>query len=331
MHQKDRSDAGLPLLRVAIGLSTANSFPRSSKEAEQIYRSKTAKLLREAFFSIADLSGASILFECGAHEAAASTTFCATAGKRAVAIEANPITFRLKTSAVACPAVTALNRGLGDAEGVATFHVPKGELAPGNASFLRKPGRDYTSFEVAVETLDKLAQTYVQPEDVIALWVDVEGLALNVSKGAEALLRDNRCQVVMIEVETKSLWLEQALEKEVNEFMLTCGMTPILRDLEFPGQHNLIYVRAGADGRFEETIISFWQAMSRVRVSWRELAVRKVRNALGAAKERVSRRHFPTLWKAVNVVAARLGSISSKEDLWRDEMARNPTEEGGGP
>lgn len=312
-----RGAAELDALRIAISLATAENRRSGTGVADQLFRPKTTQCLRDAFFKIVAACRANLLFECGAHEASASTTFCETPGRRAIAIEANPVTFEAKTRLAERSGVTTINCGLGAESGEACFYVPKGFSTPADASFLKKPGGDYHPVMVRIETLDAISQEYVGPDDIIALWVDVEGLALAFAKGGESTLRDPRCRLLMIEVENQQFWSEQPVASEVNAFLSSCGLVPILRDMESPGQFNLIYVKADQVGALEDLIIEYWQKLSKIKLSRHEMAIRKSRNLAGRFKEGLDPSEHPYLWKFAHRVAAALGSVSSAEKLSR--------------
>jgi FkbM family methyltransferase len=71
-------------------------------------------------------------------------------------------------------------------------------------------------------------------------WIDVEGAAEEVLKGAERVL--SRTMAVYVEVETRPIWAGQWLDTDVAKFLLERGFVLIGRDMLKPNQFNLVFV-----------------------------------------------------------------------------------------
>lgn len=307
--------ADLNSLRVAISLATAHPNPQGPDEAiGQDFRALSAQALREAFFNIADALKATILFECGAHEASTSTTFLKSgAQRRAVAVEANPWTYEAKTKLAEQHGVIVLHRGLGAEQGEAMFHVPQGHPTWGNASFRKDKDASYDSVPVPVETLDSLTPQYVRPDDVAAFWVDVEGLALEVLQGGPNTLAASTCRLIMIEVETQQLWSGQAVLADVDKVLVSHGFVPVLRDVEYVGQFNLIYVRGSDVNLLDEIIMAYWRSLSMAcRASPGRSSAPPGRLAASKLKHAILGLRNPQLNGLVHRAASALGSHSSR-------------------
>lgn len=187
-------------------------------------------------------------FECGAHNAEASRRFMAArpAGI-AVAAEANPFTFAKLTSTAQKAGVVAVNVAVGSVAGQGVLHVPRQATdeapTPGNASLsVRSDHRDsYLAIDVEITTIDELVGRFA-PEASLALWIDVEGHALDVLRGARQVLTSGRCRVILVEVEQHQYWHEQPLFEDVDELLRTHGFTRLARDAEYPKQFNVVYV-----------------------------------------------------------------------------------------
>ena len=72
------------------------------------------------------------------------------------------------------------------------------------------------------------------------MWVDVEGFTGPVLAGGQELLA--RCAVIKIEVEDVELWHGQALAVDVLATLLDAGLVPLGRDVQSPGQYNVVAV-----------------------------------------------------------------------------------------
>lgn len=262
-----RSRAAIDCLRATVSIATAKSLLELSPKQQHRFRRNTAKWLDECFFKIVTEFEVQNFIECGAHEASASSRFMRSGGGRALAIEANPSTFNLKTKSVENDGAKTINCGVGIERGTQEFFVPKNDELAGNASFLKKTGEEYNSIMVEVRTVDDLHREFLSDDKSIALWIDVEGSAFEVLKGCDSLLKRENCQVLKMEVEAKAFWKSQSLVWNVNDFLTSLGYVPVLRDMEYVGQYNLIYVRAGLAENIEEILIDCWQGLALLKLS----------------------------------------------------------------
>ncbi|HEX8241605.1 MAG TPA: FkbM family methyltransferase [Allosphingosinicella sp.] len=294
-------------------MATGREFARLEGHSLQLYRLAVARWLDDAFFALARALEVDFLFECGAFDARTSVRFVSAGNRSAVAIEANPSTYEAATIEARKSGVETVNLGLSDKQGTATFFIPQGAHVTSNASFLRKPGAAYEEMEIPLKTLDDISGTYGLESQSVALWVDVEGLAKPVLEGGKSLLASPRCKLVKVEVETKGHWSGQALADQVDALMQECGLTPVLRDHEFDGQHNVIYVRDSAVSGLDEIIIQQWALLGSVRSPLRSRAWSAARAKAQSAAHRVKLRVMsgdsaPTL---LHRAAAAMGSFSS--------------------
>lgn len=237
--------------------------------AEGMWRQRSNRLLVELFENLVKEMGVVTLLECGAHEAEISKRFARSGmGRRAFAIEANPFTFESMTVRAAEHGVIAICEGLGAKSGTATLWIPAPDAthtrprAP-HASFLRMAhgeGQHHVSVEVPVTTLDLLADRHHVEGDV-ALWMDVEGVALDVIRGGPRLFSE-QAAIVFLEVESQPFWEGQPLVGEVEAQLLAYGLIPIARDFERSYQYNAIYAR-GLTPAMEREIEAFQTALLR--------------------------------------------------------------------
>lgn len=190
------------------------------------------KELVDLFFNLS--KDCHTLIECGAHGAEASVRF----GRNAIAIEANPVTFKERTAHA--PHIHRMNVALDKQEGSADFYFFSKSLTPGNASlFERNDKKTKRKITVPVTTLDKVSEHLT---DGIALWVDVEGRAYEVLEGGTKTLK--KTKVIIVEVEQIPFWKNQKLDNDVKQFLKNQGFRFVAQDQEYPQQYNMVYVNA---------------------------------------------------------------------------------------
>ena len=116
----------------------------------------------------------------------------------------------------------------------------------GKSSLLKRDeNAEYEAVEVPAVALDKFLEEHA-PVGRVALWIDVEGAASLVLKGAAATL--GRTDIIIVEVEGFSFWQNQALVMQVMDTLYTLGFVPVLRDREYQdAQFNIIFLRNGED------------------------------------------------------------------------------------
>jgi FkbM family methyltransferase len=213
-------------------------------------RGRSNVLLVDLFHELADHMSVRELIECGAREAAASSRFVRAAqGRRAIALEANPHTFRTLTRLSENYGVIALNEGLAEAPGNLVLRIPREAstegLTKGRSSFLAHKRDDRVEFvEVVcrVTTLDAIADRF-GVRDSVALWIDVEGMADRVLNGGSALL--DHVDLLFVETERKPLWEGQALFSDLVPMLAAHGLHPVARDCQLKNtQFNVIFVRS---------------------------------------------------------------------------------------
>lgn len=315
-HAGPLSNEAMNGLRSGLGIATASHARRLRGDSLRRFRTKTAAWLDDSFFKILNAAGVNLLFECGAHEASASIAFVTAGERRAIAIEANPHTFSTLTSDAERFGVVAINCGLGREDGEAIFNVPAHNSGAGNASFLKRDGVEYNSTTVPVTTLNTLALKHVHPDNTIALWLDVEGLAFDVLSAGERILQNPRCRVLKVEVESKRKWSEQRLADEVDRLLTSFGFIPVLRDMEYVDQYNVIYVKRDALVELDAVLLECWQNLGNLRLerghALRPLGARLKAKLLAGGRD----------YLFIHRLAALLGSRSSALYLERMKQTR---------
>ncbi len=307
----------LSQLALSIGLSAGELvLPQRVELSGALpiaFRKSSALLLEDSFFDVCLEFGATYLIECGAHDAGASKRFLSTSGRGAIAAEANPYTFNQITLQASKSGVDVRNVGVGRQPGKGHLLLPKvgGTRTPLNASFLQKPLLGACEeVEVEITTIDMLANE-LPKEARIVLWIDVEGMAHDVLLGGSQLIADPRCGVIFVEVEDVARWEGQSLSFEVNDLLTTNGFTPVMRDAEFVGQYNILYIRREMAMAVAEISIAYWMRLSHVKLAKGKRG--NLRNNVGKLKRVLVSSRQSRFSRTVNAVAAFLGSKSSRQ------------------
>ena len=190
------------------------------------------------------------------------------AGRRAKAIlpgtmvfgfEANPLIHARHQHVNIEAGVKWFNLAVSDSSGTIALHIPKtlsrtlkdDTLVPaeiietddtGKASLLiRDEKAVYQTVEVPSSTLDEFLDHHA-PHGRVALWIDVEGAASMVLRGAKQTL--SRTDLVIVEVEGLGFWKDQTLVVQTLQMLRESGFVPVLRDREYgDAQFNVICVR----------------------------------------------------------------------------------------
>jgi FkbM family methyltransferase len=312
----------LDQLRTGVSIATARHARLSLRQHDYL-RQKSAQCIDEYFFKILAACEVTEFVECGAYDAATSVRFLRAGGRKAIAIEANPNTYSAMTRLAQEHGVVTVNCGLGSEVAETEFFIPKSDSHAGNASFLRKPGENPYAVKVSVDTIDNIVEKHIEPRCFIALWVDVEGLALDVLKGGTAVLKGKNCRVVKVEVETKRFWQGQALASEVHRFLSRFRYRAVLRDIEYANQYNLIYVREELVDGMEEILMQCWRELANLEFDWADRR-RAVRDHLAVLKRRLTLTGGETSRASMFLhrCAALLGSKSSAEFLHNSRLRR---------
>lgn len=139
------------------------------------------------------------------------------------------------------------NIALSDEQGKAKFKVQlthRNKIVPKtkkNNSLKERTeaGVQYEEIEVVLDTIDGIYSRMNHKS--VAMWIDVEGVGLEVLKGAEKVLE--KTNLIKIEVESQRFWEKQHLDTEIIEYLESKGFTAESRDEERTGQYNIIFVK----------------------------------------------------------------------------------------
>jgi len=213
-------------------------LPNSSYKA---FAKETSKICDDFYFDSFEILGINNFIECGANNAEA-TRYLASKGVSAIAIEANPITFKNLTSKNS-DSYTAINIGLGASSSCMDFFIPIDDQVAGSATFSPVEAREYSKISVPVTTVDSVVFKNSFLNEYLALWIDVEGFQRSVLNGAVDTLNNPKCLLIKIEVEMKDIFKSGFLANDVDAFLRKAGFECIVCDLMSNAQTNCFYVK----------------------------------------------------------------------------------------
>lgn len=162
------------------------------------------------------------------------------------AFEANPYNAQaIRNNKIVSDAGIQLNElAISDKEGEITFNIQVDNVETDSwqkgASSILKRKEDESGNNVSVKTsrLDKVLDVKIDNE--IFLWIDVEGAAFEVLKGASNIIEN--ILLAHVEVETREIWKGQHVRKDVDELMDSYGFRGIARG-KFDIQHDVVYIK----------------------------------------------------------------------------------------
>ncbi len=297
-------------LTVAAGIAGA----AGSRLDRAGYGYLTSRLSSRYFFELAQVLGVELMVECGANAAEASIEFVNRARGRAIAIEANPRTFADITSKAAAAGIMPVCVALGDTSAEVELMVPRSgaELFSGASSTaVRNDGHTYDRYAVNQRTLDGVLDELLPKLPTAALWIDVEGRALQVLRGASQTLGSGAVALIYVEVETLQFWKDQSLAPEVDGLLRAHGFTAVIRDMQSRDQFNLIYIREDLLARADELVFCYWRDLAALRIGF----FTACRLRLGAIKTRLLGDGSTGGALAIHLIAAAFGSHSSRAAL----------------
>jgi FkbM family methyltransferase len=253
---------------VYLSESLSKEVSKVSSTRESLLRQYSVNKLREAFLKICDRLEVEHVIEIGAYDASLSRDFLKFYRGSATAFEANPFVWEHYSQQVQAAGVKYKNAAVGAKAGSVNLHIPlwgkEGDLRPLNASvFPRVSPVKSMLVEVTMTTIDD--EFCSSDESSFALWIDVEGATLQVLRGSNKLLSSGHCSVVVVEVEERHFWMDSPLNFEVNDFLLSKGYLPLLRDLQDRHQYNVLYVKSQAAAGFSAEVLQFLRDLESVK------------------------------------------------------------------
>ena len=203
------------------------------------------KALIDLFFAIGDELQLSYILEIGAHDAESSKRFIASnPHRKALAYDASPEVVERVVAQGLPERMQLIQKAIGTKKGEITFYKPNDSFYAVWGSTARRAGfTDVTEILVPIISMDEAALPipYVEPTRNIALWVDVEGCALDVLKSGRPTLLD-RIGIVYVELNDVSAYEGSANAINVIALMLEVGFVPLARDNEYPDAWNALFV-----------------------------------------------------------------------------------------
>lgn len=234
------------MLTSELGENTTWGTPGEGGERAK----KRVRALIELFFALSDEMHVTRLLEIGAHDAETSKRFVASAPNRiAAGFDASPSVVQRVTEGGLPERFELYNFAIGTAKDSVKFFSPRDPKFAVWGSTARRGGFDEVE-EIIVPaiSMDEAANRLTVHSEIrqatrrnMAVWIDVEGTALDVLGSGRAALADEVC-VLYVEVNDKNAYQGSANVIKVIEAMLTLGFVPLSRDNEYPDAWNLIFV-----------------------------------------------------------------------------------------
>jgi len=212
-----------------------------SKIREKLLRKKSVQILDIFFFNCIDILDVKEFIECGAREASASKRL-SKKGVKAIAIEANPITFN-KLTLPDSNKVLCFNVGVGDSEEEISFYIPTNDLMAGHATFQPKEFDNYENKKIKVKKLDDLLNDCKFGSHPGALWIDVEGYQRQVLDGSKNYMKNPNLLIVKIELEQNPVFKGQSTSEIIDDKFKSFGFELIFCDDQGGYQFNAVYIR----------------------------------------------------------------------------------------
>lgn len=210
--------------------------------------------LTEAFFRLSSKIKPTIFCEIGAHDGTAGAQFKrAHPGCQVYSFEANPEIYARFADHHRDSGVDYRNLAIDKTSGRVKVFSPitaSNQDVTANSGLssllIRNEPATYSEFEVPSSTLDSFLKTEgcdVSYENIV-LWIDVEGVAHRVLKGARRAL--SQTSIIFMEMETYKFWQDQQGDAiELTSFLIKRGFVPVARDrLRGEAQFNMIFVSA---------------------------------------------------------------------------------------
>ena len=146
--------------------------------------------------------------------------------------------------------VEYIHCAIGDTDGTCDILLdvtPSGAVLPGQSLLRRSDAAHVRSVTVPSARLDTLVE---DPTARLAMWIDIEGALGLVLDGAQRAL--GQVEVLKVEVEDAEIWRGQSTVRAVLTRLMTAGLVPVARDVEYAGQYNLLLV--GRDVYWDELV-----------------------------------------------------------------------------
>jgi FkbM family methyltransferase len=220
------------------------------------------ELLRKVFFELAAAAEPAIACDVGANEGEVARELRALLPNSEVhGFEANPHIHAAGAADAEASGVKWHNLAVADVSGSVDLHIPRrlsrgywegqiyaadipqGPLTGKSSLLQRAEEGDYETVTVPSVTLDDILRDAIAPDGAnVMLWIDVEGAALSVLRGARNVL--GRTLALVVEVEAHAFWEGEPSLVPVLDELRDAGFVALIRDREFgEAQFNILFVR----------------------------------------------------------------------------------------
>lgn len=235
--------------------------------------SNVVNAVKRLFFNIIDLSRTDSFFEIGCHGAEASQHFVSGGGmRRAYAFEAIPAVYEKAVQACRGKPIDLFNLAIGAHDGEAIFYVPREERLKIWGSMKRRVDVDVPADEIvtAMAALDTVAARLdlAAAGRSAAIWMDVEGAALEVLQGATNFVSQS-VTAIYLEMYDKAFYGGSSNALEIYALLIDLGFVPTARDNQFPGAYNMLAIHESVYEAHHERIAQFHIDARKLRQSAR--------------------------------------------------------------
>ncbi len=212
-------------------------------------RTGLTESLERLFSDLVDVVRPSVFVEVGAHEASFSREMSERyPSAKIIALEANPVVFEYYSVKLSgYKTLEYLNLAASDRSGEISLFVPEKIGDQQLPTLVRMASLNPLSTDKAVlkevkvptSSLNQLLESSKGRH--CCLWIDVEGAIAQVLAGAEQVLAET--DLLLCELESGSVWKDQALAVDVIQVLRDKGLIPVARDFQAAVQFNVLFIR----------------------------------------------------------------------------------------
>lgn len=226
-------------------------------------RKVSMEKVKKFFILIQKYLAADVFVEIGAHEANFSKSMKTTYSNAiAIAFEANPYVYQKYKDSVIKIGVIYENMAISDQTNYINFGIQQVingkhiENTAGLHSIMERTDSDKVQhIRVQSTTLTAYFKKNCIDANNVCLWIDAEGAASLVLKGAKQILE--KVSSIYIEVESLEYWKNQWTETYIYKYFLDNGFIPILRDFEYVHQYNMVLVKKNKFTEIEREFVAY--------------------------------------------------------------------------
>lgn len=219
------------------------------------FQEPITQLLTDAYLKLVGLLDTEVTLEIGAREASFSIQIQQLYGEKiqSFAFEASPRSHAHYHAGIKKHGVRYINAAISDVTGTIAFHEYLADDEQQSVGFSSIYTRDKAvkgderKTTVAVKSLtgDAFVQARCGGAGNIALWIDVEGAQKEVLESLSQSFANTLINAAYIEVESVPFWPKQKfLAPDIIKKMYEFDCIPLMRDVNFGSQYNILFVRA---------------------------------------------------------------------------------------